>query len=161
MHFVGYLNAVLAEILFSLHFYRWHSSSHKQVNSAAERNKEPILQALKKFMSPYMEATSNNDCVYYCLEISSGSGQHVAYFAPHFPSVVWQPSDVDASSLQSVNAYIQDAKVSNIKQPVFIDVTEEHIKWGGGGIIGKLSRTRNLILVITVCSLVVPAMVHK
>jgi len=143
MHFVGYLNAVLAEILFSLHFHRWHSSSYKQVNSAAERNKEPILQALKKFMSPYMEATSNNDCVYYCLEISSGSGQHVAYFAPHFPSVVWQPSDMDASSLRSINAYIQDAKVSNIKQPIFIDVTEEHNKWGGGGIIGKLSRTGN------------------
>jgi len=93
-------------------------------------------------MSPYMDATSNNDCVYYCLEISSGSGQHVVYFAPHLPSVMWQPSDVDASSLRSITAYIQDAEVSNIKQPIFIDVTEEHTKWGGG-IIGKLSRTGN------------------
>lgn len=94
-------------------------------------------------MSPYIEAASENDCVYYCIEISSGSGQHVAYFAPHFPSVVWQPSEVDAVSLQSITTYIQDAKVSNIKQPIFIDVTEEHTKWGGGGIIGKLSRVGN------------------
>jgi hypothetical protein len=143
MLFVGSLNALLVEIGFSLHFHRWQSSSCKQVNSAAEHNKEPILQALKNFIAPYMEATSNNNCVYYCLEISSGSGQHVVYFAPHFPSVVWQPSDVDASSLRSITAYIRDGEVSNVKQPIFIDITEEHTKWGGGGIIGKLSRTEN------------------
>jgi len=123
-------------------FYRWQSSSYKQVSSAAERNKEPILQVLKKYISPYVEATGKQDCSYNCLEISSGSGQHVVYFALHFPSVVWQPSDVDVSSLNSISAYIHDAQVSNIKQAIFVDVSEEHTKWGGGGIIGKLSKDR-------------------
>ncbi|PNF22515.1 Methyltransferase-like 26 [Cryptotermes secundus] len=113
--------------------------SYKQVISAAERNKEPILQVLKNFLSPYIQATSKEDCIYHCLEISSGTGQHVAYFAPHFPSVVWQPSDVDMSSFCSISAYIQDAQVSNIKQPIYIDVSDEYTKWGGGGVIGKHS----------------------
>lgn len=118
--------------------------SYKQVISAAERNKEPILQVLKNFISPYIQATYKEDCIYHCLEISSGTGQHVAYFAPHFPSVVWQPSDVDMSSFCSISGYIQDAQVSNIKQPIYIDVCDEYTKWGGGGVIGKLSKNKEL-----------------
>jgi tRNA G46 methylase TrmB len=114
------------------------------VNSAAERNKEPILQVLKNFISPYIQTASEGDCVYHCLEISSGTGQHVAYFAPHFPSVVWQPSDVDMSSFCSISAYIQDAQVSNIKQPICIDVSDEYTKWGGDGVIGKWSKDKEL-----------------
>ncbi|XP_021936399.1 methyltransferase-like 26 isoform X3 [Zootermopsis nevadensis] len=131
--------AIIMKVYRNSSSQRWQFSSHKQVNSAAERNKEPIFQVLKKVISPYIEATGKEDCIYHCLEISSGSGQHVAYFAPHFPSVVWQPSDIDMSSFGSISAYIKDAQVSNIKQPVFIDVREEYTKWGGGGVVGKQS----------------------
>ncbi|KAJ4432341.1 hypothetical protein ANN_20960 [Periplaneta americana] len=113
--------------------------SHKHVNSAAERNKEPILQVLKKFITPYIEKTGHQDGGYHCLEISSGSGQHITHFAPHFKSVMWQPSEVDVSSFGSISAYIQDSGVSNIQQPIFIDVSEDYTKWGGGGVIGRQS----------------------
>jgi tRNA G46 methylase TrmB len=124
--------------------------SYKQVNSAAERNKEHILKVLKKFIPLYKQAASKEDSIYHCLEISSGTGQHVAYFAPHFPSVVWQPSDVDVTSYRSISAYIRDARVSNIKQPICIDVADEYTKWGGGGVIGKLSKDKEMTEIVKV-----------
>ncbi|KAJ9576417.1 hypothetical protein L9F63_006729 [Diploptera punctata] len=117
------------------------TSSHrykKQVNTAADRNKKPILEVIKKYISPYVERLSKECRSLYCLEISSGTGQHVAYFAPHFPSVIWQPSEVDKSSFSSISAYIEDSAVSNIQQPICIDICEDYTKWEGGK-IGKQS----------------------
>lgn len=45
------------------------------------------------------------------LEIGSGTGQHVVHFAPHFPNTIFQPSDIDIPSLNSIAAYIQHYKV--------------------------------------------------
>jgi Predicted S-adenosylmethionine-dependent methyltransferase len=111
--------------------------SQKQVNTAAERNKEPIFNAIKGYISSYIERFGNVNKSFHCLEISSGTGQHVTYFAPHFPSVTWQPSEVDTSSFNSISAYIADSGVSNISQPIHIDVAESYTKWGGGNVIGK------------------------
>ena len=124
----------LLKYKYCLFFFRWRS--HKHVNSAAERNKKPIFEVIEKYISPYVDKLSKENRSFHCLEISSGTGQHVAYFAPQFPSVIWQPSEVDMSSFGSISAYIQDSGVSNIQQPIYIDVSEDYTKWGGG-IIGK------------------------
>ena len=51
---------------------------------AAERNKQPILEVLGGLLAPSGRA----------LEIASGTGQHVTWFAQHLPGWHWQPSDL-------------------------------------------------------------------
>ena len=52
---------------------------------APERNKEPILAILRRVLPENGLA----------LEIASGTGQHVVYFARELPNLSWQPSDPD------------------------------------------------------------------
>lgn len=53
------------------------------------------------------------------LEVASGQGSHVAYFAANFPQVTWQPSDLNSSSIESVKANSQG--LSNVLPFVEID----------------------------------------
>ena len=84
------------------------------INSSAERSKVQILQVLKETI-PLNKPLK-------ALEIASGSGIHVGYFAEHLPNVTWQPSDYDPEDLPSLNAYKQ--KHANILQPIVIDIAE-------------------------------------
>lgn len=83
---------------------------------AANRNKEPILQVLKRFLS------DSEDEQQFFLEISSGSGQHIAHFAPHFPGIIFQPSEVDNSLFGSIEIYSNICPTKNIKPPIYIDI---------------------------------------
>ncbi len=62
---------------------------------AAERNRQPILDVLRRVLPPAGRA----------LEIASGSGQHVAWFARHLPGWTWQPTEYAAASLASIAAW--------------------------------------------------------
>lgn len=64
------------------------------------------------------------------LEISSGTGQHVTYFAPHFPYLKFQPSENDRNMLEEIKLYIEDCPSKNIKQPLHIDITTDIDTWG-------------------------------
>lgn len=97
--------------------------SHKHCHPAAERNKEPIFQCLKK----YIDATNKSQF----LEISSGSGQHVSHIAPHFPNTTFQPTELENSSLRSINEYVAENKTGNIKNAQLLDVRESPDKWLG------------------------------
>ncbi|ELU04730.1 hypothetical protein CAPTEDRAFT_111852 [Capitella teleta] len=91
---------------------------------SAERNKDPILNALKKLLPTEDPMTA--------LEIASGTGQHVAYFAEHLQNVTWQPSECDQKSLNSIDGYIRVSSLSNIRFPVWIDATEAPSSWAKG-----------------------------
>ena len=91
-------------------------SSAKRINPSAERNRDPILHVLKETI-PQNKALN-------ALEIASGSGTHVGYFAEHLPHVTWQPSDCDQSNLPSLHAYKQEHP-NNILDPLVLDVSEE------------------------------------
>lgn len=97
-------------------------AAEKLVYPAAERNKNPILSVLKRYIQPGADQTF--------LEISSGSGQHVAHFAPHFPHVTFYPSEYESSLLRSINAHANG--YSNIKKATLIDVTTDFWLWGNG-----------------------------
>jgi len=97
-------------------------AAKKLVYPAADRNKDPILSVLKR----YIQRGTNQTL----LEISSGSGQHVAHFAPHFPHVTFYPSEYEPRLLDSIAAYANE--YSNIKSPIRIDITTDFRQWGNG-----------------------------
>ncbi|XP_034947064.1 methyltransferase-like 26 [Chelonus insularis] len=98
------------------------TNQHKKlIYPAAERNKEPILQVLKRIIRP----GSNQ----VCLEISSGSGQHIAHFAPHFPQVTFYPSECEPSLLESISAHATN--LTNVNEPSLIDVATDYKTWPG------------------------------
>ncbi|VDM43285.1 unnamed protein product [Toxocara canis] len=87
---------------------------------AAERNKQPILEVIQQ----YIDHTPKK-----LLEISSGSGQHVIHFASHLPNTLFQPSDIDTPSLNSIDAYLQHFKPANVLSPLYIDVSTPVDGW--------------------------------
>nr|XP_014285670.1 methyltransferase-like 26 [Halyomorpha halys] len=100
--------------------------STKHHHPAAERNKEPILQELKKHIDVNAKG--------YLLEISSGSGQHVTHFAPNFPNITFQPTEMEMSSLKSINEYVAEYPNSNIKNAQYVDIREPPNMWLGGSL---------------------------
>lgn len=62
---------------------------------SALRNCAPICDAMAGYVPKQGRA----------LEVASGTGQHVIAYARVFPDVTWQPTDIDAARLNSVNAW--------------------------------------------------------
>lgn len=79
---------------------------------AAGRNKDYILAVLQDHL-PTAGAL---------LEVASGTGEHAAHFAPHFPDLVWQPSDIDPANLASIKAWQEHAEADNLRAPRRFDV---------------------------------------
>lgn len=82
------------------------------LSTAAERNKQPILEVLLRVLPSEGKA----------LEIASGTGQHVAWFAAALPGWAWQPTDADASALPSIAACVCEAGIANVRPPLRLDV---------------------------------------
>jgi len=87
---------------------------------AADRNKQPILDVLRQVLPASGAA----------LEIASGTGQHVAWFAAALPGWTWQPTDFDNSSFASIEAYAAQAGLANVRPPLQLDVTAS--RWPAG-----------------------------
>lgn len=84
-------------------------------STPAERNKQPILEVLRTFLPPAGRA----------LEIASGTGQHVAWFAQHLPHWQWQPTDLTEAYFPSVTKRVGDARLANVQAPLVLDVQAE------------------------------------
>ncbi len=67
----------------------------RQSSLAAERNRQPLLDVLGRVLPRAGRA----------LEIASGSGQHVSWFARHLPGWTWQPTEFAVASLASIAAW--------------------------------------------------------
>ena len=81
---------------------------------AAERNQQPILERLLALLPAQGSA----------LEIASGPGQHVVWFAEHMPGWHWQPTENDASLIAAVNARVRLAGLQTRVRPAqALDVT--------------------------------------
>jgi hypothetical protein len=81
---------------------------------AALRNREPIGAVLRDWLP-------KSGLV---LEIASGTGEHVIYFAEAFPTLDWQPSDTHPDALSSIAAWQAQAALPNVRPPIVIDASK-------------------------------------
>jgi hypothetical protein len=89
---------------------------------APERNKAPILDVLRRVLP--VRGT--------LLEIASGTGQHVAFFAEQLPQLRFVPSDINLANLESIRAHRDELRSrtqacastagDNVLEPREIDV---------------------------------------
>lgn len=59
----------------------------------------------------------------FVLEVASGTGEHAVHFAREFPNLVWQPSDAEPAGLESIAAWREEARLSNLLPPIELDVS--------------------------------------
>lgn len=90
--------------------------SQPDFSPAAERNKQPIFELLRQLLPERGSA----------LEIASGTGQHVAWFAAHLPHWRWQPSDAQPGGLASIAARVAQLGLRNVCAPLLLDVMAAH-----------------------------------
>lgn len=86
--------------------------SLRQHSPAAERNRQPILDVLRRVLPVHGAA----------LEIASGTGQHAAWFAAGLPGWTWQPTDMRTDDFGSIASWCAEAGVSNVLRPAVLDV---------------------------------------
>ena len=79
---------------------------------AADRNKGPILQALRRLLPSTLGV----------LEIASGSGQHACHFAGACPGWTWQPTEADTAMLAVIDA--RCSGVANVLPARRLDVMQ-------------------------------------
>ena len=91
-------------------------------SAAADRNKHPILAALRRLLSPQGRA----------LEIASGTGQHAVWFADALPGWRWQPTDADAAALPGLAQRVAGARHGNVEAPTLLDVLADPWPVPGG-----------------------------
>src|SRR5881394_2884670 len=83
--------------------------------AATERNREPILEVLRRVLPARG----------IVLEIASGTGQHVAFFACALRELRWQPSDASAVHLDSIRAWCDASGADNIAPALLLDVERQ------------------------------------
>ncbi len=83
---------------------------------AADRNKQPIFNILREVLPERGSA----------LEIASGTGQHVAWFAAGLPHWTWQPTDARPDALDSIAAYVEQQGLTQVRPPLLLDVMAPH-----------------------------------
>jgi SAM-dependent methyltransferase len=76
---------------------------------SVSRNRDPILQVLRA----HLPASGT------VLEIASGSGEHIAYFAAALPELQWQPSDPMPDRRASIDAWAAD--LANVRPAMALD----------------------------------------
>jgi cyclopropane fatty-acyl-phospholipid synthase-like methyltransferase len=80
-------------------------------SSAAERNRQPILDHLQGLIPEDASV----------LEIGSGTGQHAVFFTQKMPGLIWQPSDRQ-ENLEALEARFAAEGNDNILPPLQLDV---------------------------------------
>lgn len=86
----------------------------KPYSESCEQNRAPILEVLRIELDGRQRL----------LEIGSGTGQHAVYFAPEFPGLSWQTSDV-AAMHAGIRAWLRDAGAANLLPPLALEVCRD------------------------------------
>lgn len=80
---------------------------------ATARNREPILEVLARVVPDGARV----------LEIASGSGEHAVFLSERLPVASWQPTDPDAESRASIDAWSAELSARRVRPALDLDVT--------------------------------------
>jgi len=69
------------------------------------------------------------------LEISSGKGQHISYFAEHFPNIEFQPTKINRRFIENINACTYN--LSNVLPAKYLDLSADPSLWLGVQLMNK------------------------
>ena len=86
----------------------------KPCSEACERNKHPILDALRSLLGESG----------FLLEIGSGTGQHAVHCGTALPRWTWQTSDLPQNHA-GIQLWIAESRLPNVLPPVLLDVAQE------------------------------------
>ena len=79
---------------------------------SAERNKQPILEVLQQLLPTQGSA----------LEIASGTGQHVEWFAQVLPGWTWLPTEAHRGALYTIEARLARTNPTNVLDSTTLNV---------------------------------------
>ena len=82
---------------------------------AGGRNRDPLLGVLKDKLPKDPERV---------LEMATGSGMHINYFAPHFSHLHFHPSEKDREVFDNIKNLTREQGNNNIADPVHLDLTD-------------------------------------
>ena len=85
----------------------------KREAPAAARNRQPILEVL-------CDRLPGRGLV---LEVTSGTGEHALHFAAALPGLVFQPSDPDPDARASIDAWVADSSLPNLRPALALDAS--------------------------------------
>ena len=80
---------------------------------AVFRNRGPILDTLRDVLPAQG----------VILEVASGSGEHINYFAERLPALAWQPSDPSPAARASIAAWTAADGLTNVRPPLDLDAS--------------------------------------
>ena len=86
----------------------------KPYSESCDQNRAPILEVLRIELAARQRL----------LEIGSGTGQHAVYFAPEFPQLTWQTSDM-ADMHTGIRAWLSEVDATNVLPPLALDVCRD------------------------------------
>jgi len=92
-------------------FYEAPAAGARRSAPAALRNREPIAEVLRDWLPERG----------LVLEVGSGTGEHVVFFAERFPKLDWQPSDIHPDALSSIAAWRRETSLLNVREPIVLD----------------------------------------
>ena len=87
----------------------------KREAPAAARNRQPILEVLRTCLP------ASGDV----LEIASGTGEHAVHFAAALPGLTFQPSDPDPGARASIDAWVAELGLANVRPAITLDASAE------------------------------------
>lgn len=88
----------------------------RQVSSSSARNRDPIWDVL----GPELPESG------LVLEIASGTGEHVVHFARLAgPGLVFQPSDPSAAARASIEAWVAESGLLNVRPSLALDAAAD------------------------------------
>ena len=86
-------------------------TDHRRSAPHVARNAGPIAEVLREVLPARG----------LVLEVASGTGEHVLYFAREFPKLLWQPSDPEAAALRSIEAWRAESGLFNLLPALPLD----------------------------------------